>query len=125
MNLPALLAVALFAIGALSSPLLLAWGGYCLTRADRRAEGLSILGFGALAAGVLLIAGFLTAPPDSPGIFRFQAVVTICGVFALGATGGEVIHFLASRLHARRPSTSVTCTQPSDDRPSERFLHEG
>jgi hypothetical protein len=88
--------IALLVCGALSSPLLLAWGIYCLFRPGRRAEGASVLGFGALTAIVLLIAGFLSAPPDSPGIFRFQALVIITGVFALGGAAGKVLHVVAS-----------------------------
>ena len=96
MNALTLAAIALLVCGALSSPLLLAWGGYCLTRPGRRGEGASILGFGVLAAGVILIAGFITAPPGSPGIFRFQALVIVAGVFALGAAAGKAVHLAAS-----------------------------
>ncbi len=96
MNAVGLVTIAAVVCGAVSSPLLLAWGTYCLTRRDRRAEGVSILGFGVLAAASLLIAGFLTAPPDSPGIFRFQALVIVAGVFAVGAAVGKVLHLAAS-----------------------------
>jgi hypothetical protein len=96
-NLPALGAIAVLTLGALSSPLLLVWASYCLARPERRMEGASILGFGVLAAGTLLIVGFLTAPPESPGLFRFQAITIVSGVFTLGAAAGKVIHFAASR----------------------------
>jgi hypothetical protein len=65
-------------------------------------EGLSILGFGVLAAGALLVASFLTAPPESPGLLRFQALEVIAAFFALGATAGKGLHIVASWL--RRPS---------------------
>jgi hypothetical protein len=103
-NLLALGAIAVITLGALSSPMLLAWGSYCLTRPSRRAEGASILGFGVLAAGALLIAGSLTAPSGSPGLFRFQALVIVSGVFALGAAAGKVFHLMAAwRRHAKGP----------------------
>ena len=102
----ALAAIAVLVCGAISSPLLLAWGGYCLIRPGHRAEGASILGFGVLAASALLIAGFITAPPGSPGIFRFQALVIIAGVFALGAATGKVVHLARSwRRRAERRLT--------------------
>jgi len=95
-NALALATIAVLVCGALSSPLLLAWGGYCLARPGRRAEGATILGVGVLAAGVLLIASFLTTPAGSPGLLRLQALVIVAGVFALGAAAGKVIHLAAS-----------------------------
>ena len=82
--------------GALMGPLLLLWGGYCLTRPDRRGEGLSILGFGTLAVLCLLVIGTLTAPADSPGIFRLQALVILSGVFTLGAIVGKALYHARS-----------------------------
>jgi hypothetical protein len=92
----ALASIAVILCGAVASPLLLAWVIYCLTRRARRVEGLSIFGVGVLAAGGLLIAGFLTAPPGSPGIFRFQALIIIAGAFSLGAAAGKALHLAAS-----------------------------
>ncbi len=88
--------MALIVCGAVASPALLLWGGYCLTRQDRRVEGLSILGFGGLTVACLLVAGSLTAPPGSPGIFRLQAFVIIAGAFAFGAAAGKALHLAAS-----------------------------
>jgi hypothetical protein len=94
-NLAALGVIAVITLDALSSPLWLAWSGYCLARPGRRREGAIVLGSGVLAAGALLIAGSITAPPGSPGLFRFQALVIVSGVFALGATAGKALHLVA------------------------------
>ena len=98
MSALALATIAVLACGALSSPLLLAWGGYCLSRPGRRTEGATVLGLGVAAAGALLIVGFITAPPGSPGIFRVQALVVIAGAFGLGAATGKVVCLVRSRL---------------------------
>jgi hypothetical protein len=104
-NLLALGAMGLIALGALSSPFLLVWGAYCFTRPSRRAEGVSILAGGALAAGAVLIVGFLSAPPGSPGLFRVQALVALSGYFAVGAAAGKVLHRARSpRRGAQRRS---------------------
>lgn len=60
-------------------------------------EGLLIIGSGALLALCLVVVGYWTAPPDSLGIFRLQAVVILAGIFAIGATVGKAIYLVASR----------------------------
>src|SRR5437764_14249817 len=96
MNAIGLATIALILCGVVLSPLLLLRGVHCLARRERRAEGASILGFGILTAALLLIAGALTAPPDSPGIFRFQALVIVAGAFGLGASVGKSLHLAAA-----------------------------
>ena len=103
MNLVGLATIAVVLCGALTSPLLLAWGIYCLARRKRRTEGVALLGSGILLASCLLVAGYMTAPTGSPGIFRLQALVIVAGVFAIGAATGKAVHFVASKwLHTRR-----------------------
>ena len=98
MNAIGLATIAVILCGGLLSPVLLLWGGYCLTRQHRRAEGFSILGFGILTAAFLIVAGALTAPPDSPGLFRVQALIIVAGAFGLGAAAGKALH-LARTIH--------------------------
>ena len=96
MNVIGLATIAVLLCSALASPLLLTWGIYCISRRNRRTEGVVVLGSGILLASCLLVVGYLTAPKGSPGIFRLQAVVIAAGVFAVGAAAGKVLHFVMS-----------------------------
>jgi hypothetical protein len=97
MNILGIAVILLIAGGALLSPFVLFWSAYCLTRSSRRMEGVFILAVGLIVVGVLVLVGALTAPPDSPGLFRFQAVVIIAGFFSFGAIAGKALHLAASR----------------------------
>jgi hypothetical protein len=103
-NLGAIGVVAIITLGALSSPLWLAWTWYCLARPGRRREGAIVLGCGVLAAGAMLIVGSITAPPGSPGLFRLEALIIVSGAFALGAAAGKAVHLVA--LWWRHPGRS-------------------
>jgi flagellar motor component MotA len=56
----------------------------------------AVIGSGVFVAAALIVVGFLTAPPDSPGIFRLQALIIIAGAFAIGAVAGKGLHVVAS-----------------------------
>ncbi len=97
MNIVGLATTAALLCGALVSPLFLAWGVRCCLRRERRREGLLVMGTGVFLSLCLVVVGYWTAPPDSPGIFRLQAIVILAGVFVIGATIGKAIHLVASR----------------------------
>ncbi|MBX3733710.1 MAG: hypothetical protein KF791_14085 [Verrucomicrobiae bacterium] len=97
MNILGIAAITLIAGGALLSPFVLFWSVYCLARSSRRMEGVFILAVGLIVAGVLVLVGALTAPTDSPGHFRFQALVIVAGFFSFGAVAGKALHLIASR----------------------------
>ena len=103
MNIIGIATIALIICGALLSPFVLFWSAYCLSRSHRRGEGAFILVLGVLVAGLLVLIGELTAPPQSPGLLRFQALVIIAGFFSLGAVVGKTLHLIVSRW--RRSST--------------------
>jgi hypothetical protein len=97
MNIIGLATILLIVCGALLSPVLLLWGGYCLTHRTRRVEGILILTFGALGIAPLLALCVLTnSPPHSPGLFRFQALLIFAGFFGLGAAVGKAFHLAGS-----------------------------
>lgn len=97
MNLIGLAAISAILCGVAMSPVLLLWGGYCLTRRYRRNEGISILGFGILS---MLVAGFLTGSRNSLGIFRRQAIMILADVFTAGGIAGKMFHVAVSFLRS-------------------------
>jgi hypothetical protein len=76
MNVVGLATIAALFCGALASPALLAWSIYCLTRRNRRGEGLAVIGAGVFLATSLIVVGFLTAPRDSPRSAGPGAIIT-------------------------------------------------
>jgi uncharacterized membrane protein YedE/YeeE len=102
MNIIGLATILLIVCGAVLSPFVLLWAAYCLARRSRRMEGAIILALGLFVAGLLVLVGELSAPPHSPGIFRFQAFVIIAGFFTFGAVLGKALHFAGSRYRSSR-----------------------
>jgi hypothetical protein len=93
-NIAGIAAIALLVGGAVMLPVVLAWVGYCLARRDRRAEGLMLLGAGALTVVSLFLVGYLTTPVEEREVSWPRAVLISSGVFVCGAVVGKAAHLL-------------------------------
>jgi hypothetical protein len=80
--------IVLILIGVVASPFLIIRAVHSLHVPERRNEGLTILGCGAIVVSSIEIIGWLTASPNDLGLFRFQALLMLAGYFGLGAVAG-------------------------------------